>query len=273
MWDNFFEKFGSVVSKYYMQLLSGLKTTLIIAFSAFAIGVVLGTIIAIVKVTPKYRNWFLKILEKIFDVYVTVVRGTPVVVQLLLMYFGLLAGSMLTSTESGTMFVAIIVFGLNSAAYQSEFIRGALLSVDKGQLEAGRALGLSYSTSMLRIVIPQAVKSVIPTMGNELITLLKDTSVAGYIAVIDITFAVQRIVARNYMALVDYMILAVVYLVIVLIVTLVLKFIEKQLRKSDSRNVMTRKKVSDKNFAAANAVSVSGEMTENKANDGGEKNE
>ena len=106
MWDNFFEKFGSVVSKYYMQLLSGLKTTLIIAFSAFAIGVVLGTIIAIVKVTPKYRNWFLKILEKIFDVYVTVVRGTPVVVQLLLMYFGLLAGSMLTSTESGTSFTS-----------------------------------------------------------------------------------------------------------------------------------------------------------------------
>ncbi|MGN0795830.1 MAG: amino acid ABC transporter permease [Christensenellales bacterium] len=264
MWDNFFEKFWSVLTKYHMQLLSGLKTTLIIAFSAFAIGIVLGTLIAIVKVKPKYRNWPLKIIEKICDVYVTVVRGTPIVVQLLLMYFGLLAGSALTNSEQGTLFIAILVFGLNSAAYQSEFIRGALLSVDKGQLEAGRALGLSYNTSMIRIVIPQAVKSVIPTMGNELITLLKDTSVAGYIAVIDVTFAVQRIVARNYMALVDYMILAVIYLIIVLIVTLVLRLIEKRLRRTDNKNVVTRKKVSK---PALMTYSTAGEGTTQKGED------
>lgn len=236
MWDNFFENFWSVLTKFHTQLLSGLGNTLIIALSAFAIGVVLGTFIAIVKVVPKYNNWFLKILDKICDVYVTIIRGTPVVVQLLLMYFGILAQSALSHTEGGTLFIAILVFGLNSAAYQSEYIRASLMSIDKGQMEAGRALGMSYSTTMFRVVIPQAVKNVVPTMGNELITLLKDTSVAGYITVIDLTFVVQRIVARNYMALVDYMILAVIYLIIVLIVTIILKFIEKRLHKNDSGN-------------------------------------
>lgn len=225
-----------------MQLLSGLGNTLIIALCAFCIGVVLGTLIAIVKVVPKYNKWYLKILDKICDVYVTVIRGTPIVVQLLLMYFGLLAQSALTHTSQGTLFIAVLVFGLNSAAYQSEYIRGALMSIDKGQLEAGRAVGLTYSTTMMRVVIPQAAKNVIPTMGNELITLLKDTSVAGYIAVIDVTFAVQRIVARNYMALVDYMILAVIYLIIVLIVTLLLKWLEKQLHKNDSGVINSRKR-------------------------------
>lgn len=244
MWDNFFQNFGNVLTKYHMQLLSGLGNTLIIAFAAFLIGIVLGTLIAVVKVAPKYNNWFLRVLDKVCDVYVTVIRGTPIVVQLLLMYFGLLAQSALTQTESGTLFIAIIVFGLNSGAYQSEYIRGAIMSIDKGQLEAGRALGLGYGTSMARIVIPQAVKNLVPTMGNELITLLKDTSVAGYITVIDLTFAVQRIVARNYLALVDYIILAIIYLVIVLIVTVILKAIEKQLHKHDKfSGVAPRKKL------------------------------
>lgn len=243
MWDNFFENFVNVLTKYHMQLLSGLGNTLIIAVSAFVIGILLGTLIAVIKVVPKYNNWFLVVLDKICDVYVTIIRGTPIVVQLLLMYFGLLAQSALTKTEEGTLLIAVIVFGLNSGAYQSEYIRAALLSIDKGQLEAGRALGLSYKTSMVRIVIPQAVKNIVPTMGNELITLLKDTSVAGYITVIDVTFAVQRIVARNYMALVDYMILAVIYLVLVLIITVLLRLIEKRLRKNESVRVAPRKKL------------------------------
>lgn len=242
MWDNFFQNFWAVLTKYYMRLLSGLLNTLIIAVLAFIIGVVLGTLIAVVKVVPKYNNVPLKILDKICDVYVTIIRGTPIVVQLLLMYFGLLAQSALTQSSTGTLFIAVLVFGLNSAAYQSEYIRAALLSIDKGQLEAGRALGMSYAAAMIKIVIPQAVKNVVPTMGNELITLLKDTSVAGYITVIDVTFAVQRIVANNYMALVDYMILAVIYLIIVLIVTVLLKLVEKQLRKHDNRTVSSRKK-------------------------------
>lgn len=244
MWDNFFQNFWSVLTKFHMQLLSGLGNTLIIALSAFLIGVLLGTLIAVIKVTPKYNNWFLKILDKICDVYVMVVRGTPVVVQLLLMYFGLLAQSALTHSVSGTLFIAILVFGLNSAAYQSEYIRASILSIDKGQMEAGRALGMSYTSTMLRVVIPQAAKNVVPTMGNELITLLKDTSVAGYITVIDVTFAVQRIVARNYMALVDYMILAVIYLIVVLIVTIILKLIEKRLNRNGNRNnSVSRKKL------------------------------
>ena len=243
MWDNFFQDFWSVLTKYYMQLLSGLKNTLIIALAAFLIGVLLGTLIAVIKVTPKYNNWFLKILDKLCDVYVMIIRGTPVVVQLLLMYFGLLAQSALTHSPSGTLFIAILVFGLNSAAYQSEFIRAAIMSIDKGQMEAGRAPGMSYSSTMMRVVIPQAAKNVVPTMGNELITLLKDTSVAGYITVIDVTFAVQGIVARNYKALVDYMILAVIYLIIVLIVTIILKAVEKRLRRNESKEVVTRKKL------------------------------
>lgn len=234
MWDNFFEKFWSVITKFRMQLLSGLGNTLIIAVSAFIIGVFLGTIIAIIKVVPKYNKWYLKVLDRICDVYVTVVRGTPVVVQLLLFYFGLLANAAFAQTSQGTLIIAILVFGLNSAAYQSEYIRGALMSVDKGQLEAGRALGLSYGTTMSRIIIPQATKNIVPTMGNELITLLKDTSVAGYITVIDVTFAVQRIVSRNYMALVDYMVLAAIYLIIVLIVTLLLRLLEKYLHRNDN---------------------------------------
>ncbi len=243
MWDNFFENFASVLTKYHMQLLSGLANTLIIAVSAFVIGIFLGTLIGVIKVVPKYNNWFLIVLDKICDVYVTIIRGTPIVVQLLLMYFGLLAQSALTRSEDGTLFIAIIVFGLNSGAYQSEYIRAALMSIDKGQLEAGRALGLSYRTSMIRIIIPQAVKNIVPTMGNELITLLKDTSVAGYITVIDVTFAVQRIVARNYLALVDYVILAVIYLVLVLLVTIILRMIEKRLHKNDNLKVMSRKRL------------------------------
>lgn len=218
-----------IITNYSSSLLNGLKNTLIIALLAFVIGLVLGSLIAICRIGSKKENVFLKILDKICAVYVTVIRGTPVVVQLLLMYFGVLALSNL-----GALSIAIIVFGLNSSAYMSEIIRSGILSVDKGQMEAGRTLGLSYSKTMKSIVFPQAIKNAIPTILNELIALLKETSVAGYITVIDLTMAVQRIVANEYEALVPYTVLAIIYLIIVGILTLGVKAIERRLRRNDS---------------------------------------
>lgn len=234
MFENFFPKVGELFSTYGKLLLSGLQNTLIIAVCSFIIGLVIGTIIASVKVSPKknFRNpvarWIFYIVEKIFDIYVTVVRGTPVVVQLLLMYFAILAQAGLPA-----LYVAIIVFGLNSGAYMSEIIRGGILSIDKGQMEAGRSLGMSYVGTMTRVVLPQSVKNITPTLINEFIALLKETSVAGYITVIDVTMVTQRIVAREYEALVPYLVLAFIYLVIVLLFTMVAKLLERRLRKSD----------------------------------------
>lgn len=227
---------GDIVSKYGKYLLSGLTNTLIIALCAFVIGLVIGVIIAAVKVVPKkyMKNkplkYFLLLLEKIGDMYVTIVRGTPIVVQLLLMYFAILA-----KTGIPALYIAILVFGLNSGAYMSEIIRAGIQSVDRGQMEAGRTLGMSYFTTMIKIVLPQAIKNIIPTMMNEFIALLKETSVAGYITVIDITMATQRIVAREYQALVPYILLAMIYLIIVLIFTAILKICERRLSKSDKR--------------------------------------
>lgn len=234
MFEDFFPKVGELLSTYGKLLLSGLKNTLIIAVCAFIIGLLIGTVIASVKVSPKknFRSpvarWIFYIIEGICNVYVTVVRGTPVVVQLLLMYFAILAQAGLPA-----LYVAVIVFGLNSGAYMSEIIRGGILSIDKGQMEAGRSLGMSYVGTMARVVLPQSVKNITPTLINEFIALLKETSVAGYITVIDVTMVTQRIVAREYEALVPYLVLAVIYLVIVLLFTCVAKLLERRLRKSD----------------------------------------
>lgn len=227
---------GDLVSKYGKYLLSGLTNTLIIALCAFVIGLVIGVIIAAFKVVPKkyMKNkplkYLLLLFEKIGDVYVTIIRGTPIVVQLLLMYFAILA-----KTGIPALYIAILVFGLNSGAYMSEIIRAGIQSVDRGQMEAGRTLGMSYFTTMIKIVLPQAIKNIIPTMMNEFIALLKETSVAGYITVIDVTMATQRIVAREYQALVPYILLAMIYLIIVLIFTAILKICERRLSKSDKR--------------------------------------
>lgn len=236
MFENFFPKLINLTSTYGEFLLSGLKNTLIIASSAFLIGLIIGTIIAAIKVIPtkdknKSGKAFLFIANRICDIYITIVRGTPVVVQLLLMYFAILAKTGLPS-----IVIAIIVFGLNSGAYMAEIMRAGILSVEKGQTEAGRSLGMSYLATMIKIILPQAVKNILPTMLNEFIALLKETSVAGYITVIDVTMATQRIVAREYQALVPYINLALIYLVIVGILTLLVKILERRLRISDKRN-------------------------------------
>lgn len=216
------------MTNYSSLLLKGLGNTIVIAICAFLLGVIIGTLIAAVKAAPKKHNVVLKVLEKIGDIYVGIMRGTPVVVQLLLMYFAILAPIGLPA-----LVVAIMVFGLNSGAYVSEIMRAGLMSVDRGQTEAGRSLGLSYSATMGRVVLPQAVKNSVPTLLNEFITLLKETSVAGYITVIDLTMATQRIVAREYTALAPYIFLAVIYLILVTALTLAVRQIEKRMRKSD----------------------------------------
>ncbi len=223
-WELFIERGG-----WERVLKVGLVNTLLIAVLGLLIGIVLGTLIAAVKVMPKYKV-LPRVLDKICTVYVGFFRGTPLVVQLLITYYVLwpLLGISITSLNT-----SIIVFGLNSAAYVSEIMRGGLLSVDSGQMEAGRALGLSYSTTMLKIVIPQAVKNILPTLGNEFIALVKDTSVVSFIAAVDLTKTFTEIGNVRYEYFMPYLAMAVVYIVLVLLISLGVKAMERSLRKSD----------------------------------------
>jgi len=229
MFDNFFERVGDVLSESWLQILEGLGNTLLIAFSAIILGLLIGTSIAIVKVTPKKRTSYgLKTLEKIGDVYLWFFRGTPIVVQLLLFYFVILATSGIDA-----LLIAILVFGLNSGAYVAEIMRAGILSVDKGQLEASRSLGMNYRQSMFKTILPQSVKNAIPSLGNEFITLFKETSVAGFITVIDLTNAMQLIVGAKYYVAAPYVLLAIFYLIMVTILTGIMRLIERRLRKGD----------------------------------------
>lgn len=213
-------------------MLDGLYATIIIAVGGLAIGIVIGMLIAVTKVVPKYSP-FVKVLSKISDIYVGFFRGTPMVVQLLLVYYVLLPAMSVRIDSAVT--VAVIVFGLNSGAYVSEIMRSGINSVDQGQLEAGRALGLSYPVAMLRIVIPQAIKNIIPTLGNEFIVLVKETSVTSFITVVDLTRAFRGIASANYEYIIPYLMLAAFYLVIVILITMVIKLIERRFAKSDRR--------------------------------------
>ena len=230
-WQLFVEQF--VTYGGYRTVLDGLYATIIIAVGGLLIGIVIGMLIAMTKVVPKYSA-FVKTLSRISDVYVGFFRGTPMVVQLLLVYYVLLP-AMGVRIDSAVV-VAVIVFGLNSGAYVSEIMRSGINSVDQGQLEAGRALGLSYPTAMLRIVIPQAIKNVVPTLGNELIALTKDTSVAGYVATMDLNAAFTAIAGATYDFIVPYLFLALVYLVLVILMTVIIRFVERRMRKSERRN-------------------------------------
>ncbi|MDE7373268.1 MAG: amino acid ABC transporter permease [Clostridia bacterium] len=226
-WSIFVKTF--VTNEGYRDVLLGLKNTAYIAIFGFLIGVVIGTVIAIVKVSGK-QNKVAKVFSKIGDIYVGFFRGTPIIVQLLLIYYVFFP---LIGVKSDKLVVAIITFGLNSSAYVSEIMRSGIQSVDVGQLEAGRSLGMSYPATMIRIVIPQALKNSLPSLGNELIALVKDTSVAGFIAVFDLTQAFKLIGSSSYAYVIPYIVLALFYLVIVLMLTLIIKLIERRLRKSE----------------------------------------
>ena len=226
-WKTFVEYFYTYQG--YIDVVEGLKHTLIIAFLGLVIGIVIGTAIATVKIIP-YKNFFQKVLASIGDFYVWLFRGTPIAVQLLLIYYVALP---LMGLKIPSLIVAIITYGMNSGAYVSEIMRSGLNSVDGGQMEAGRALGLSYPKSMFKIVIPQAIKNILPTLGNELITLLKETSVVSFIAVTDITKAFQSIAGGSYEYVIPYCVLALCYLVLVSFVTILVKLMEKRFKKSD----------------------------------------
>ena len=223
-WELFIEKGG------WKRVLSvGLVNTLLIAVLGLLIGIVIGTLISAVKVMPKY-SLFSRILDKICTVYVGFFRGTPIVVQLLIGYYVLWPLMGITISPLNT---SIIVFGLNSAAYVSEIMRGGILSVDHGQMEAGRALGLSYSTTMIKIVIPQAIKNILPTLGNEFIALIKDTSVVSFVAAIDLYKTFTEIGNVRYEYFMPYLAMALMYMILVFIISCGVKAMERSLRKSD----------------------------------------
>ena len=205
----------------------GLGTTVQITIMAVLLGIVIGFIIAIIRSTYD-KTGKLKIPNFICRVYLTVIRGTPVVVQLLIIYFVVFA-----SVNVGKMFVAVIAFGINSGAYVAEIVRSGIMSIDKGQLEAGRSLGFNYAQTMIYIIIPQAFKNVLPALGNEVIVLLKETSVSGYIAMEDLTKGGDIIRSRTYDAMMPLLAVAAIYLVIVMFLEFVLGKLERRLRSSD----------------------------------------
>ena len=231
-WATKWEKFVSTMKSEYFQklLMDGLANTVKVAVLGLIIGILIGTLIAVVKVAPKYKL-LARILDKICSVYVALFRGTPMVVQLLLAYYVLLPTLGVKNVNSLT--VGIIVFGMNSGAYVSEIMRGGINSVDIGQMEAGRAVGLSYSTTMVKIVIPQAIKNILPTLGNEFITLIKETSVLSFITVYDLYTALSAIGSKNYEKMVPYLVMAAIYIVLVLLITLGVRLIENAFAKSD----------------------------------------
>jgi len=211
----------------YMWLVEGLINTLIITLGALVIGVIIGTLIAITKYFCE-GNKKLRIFSWICDLYTTVIRGIPITV-LLLMFFYIV----LVSADGVT--VAIIAFGINSGAYMAELIRSGINAVDKGQMEAARSLGMSKGQAMAKIIFPQAIKNILPAIGNECIALLKETSVAGYVAIVDITRAATNIRNKTFDAVNPIILLALIYLVMVVIMTKLLSILERRLRKSDGK--------------------------------------
>ena len=226
---SFSEKFHQnfIEDNRYMYLLKGLVNTIVITIFALLIGIVFGSLLAIVRTTHD-RNGGLNILNALAKVYLTVIRGTPTMVQLLIIYYVVFA-----STNVSKVFVAIIAFGLNSAAYVAEVVRSGIMSVDQGQFEAGRSLGLPYHKTMRLIIIPQAFKNILPALGNELITLLKETSISGYIGLVDLTKGSDIIRSVTYEAMMPLGMVALIYLCLVLVLTMLVNKLERSLRKNE----------------------------------------
>ena len=212
----------------YMWLIEGLGNTLIITLGALAIGVIIGALIAVIKYFSE-GNKKLRILNWICDLYTTVIRGIPVTVLLMVFFY-----IIFVSATDGTP-VAIIAFGINSGAYMAELIRSGINAVDRGQMEAARSLGLSKGQAMAKIIFPQAIKNILPAIGNECIALLKETSVAGYVAVVDVTKAATNIRNKTFDAINPILLLALIYLGMVVVMTRLLTILERRLAKSDGK--------------------------------------
>ncbi len=211
----------------YMLLVDGLKNTVVITLGALCIGVLIGTIIAVIKYFSEDVK-SLKPLAMLCDIYTTVIRGIPVTVLLLIFYY-----LILVSAEDMT--VAVLCFGINSGAYMAELIRSGINAVDKGQMEAARSLGMSKLQAMYKVVFPQAIRYILPAIGNEFIALLKETSVAGYVAVVDLTRAGNLIRNNTFDAFNPLMVVALTYLIMVVLLTKLLGVVERKLAKSDKR--------------------------------------
>lgn len=223
--DRFIQNF--VAEDRWRYITDGLGVTLKVTIAAVVLGIVLGFVIAIVRSTHDMTGK-LKVANFICRVYLTVIRGTPVVVQLLIIYFVIFA-----SVNIDKVVVAIIAFGINSGAYVAEIVRSGIMSIDKGQFEAGRSLGFNYAQTMIFIIIPQAFKNIFPALGNEFIVLLKETSVSGYIAMQDLTKGGDIIRSRTYDAFMPLIAVALIYLVLVMLLEFVFNKIERKMRNSD----------------------------------------
>ncbi len=222
--DGFVKTF--IAEDRYKMFLSGFWNTIQIAFVATLIGVAIGAIVAVIRVYHK-QSGKLRVLDKICELYTTIIRGTPVVVQLLITY------NIIFAWSTQPVLVGMLGFGLNSGAYVAEIMRGGINAVDIGQTEAGRSLGLSSFTTMKSIVVPQAVKNVLPAIGNEFISLLKETSIIGFLGVIDLTKAADRVISRTMDVYFPYISIALIYLAVVYGLSYLLKLLERRLAKSD----------------------------------------
>jgi His/Glu/Gln/Arg/opine family amino acid ABC transporter permease subunit len=226
--ENLYQSFYNAIvpDQRYMAYLDGLKATLLISLLAILLGIAIGVIVAVLKVTAV--NYRMKWLTTVCNVYINVIRGTPLMVQLLIIY-----NLIFTSRDTNELVVGAVCFGINSGAYVSEIIRAGIESIDRGQMEAGRSLGLDYMQTMRMIILPQAVKNILPALGNEFITLIKETSVAGVIAVTDLTKAAQYIGSRTWDILPPLLIAAACYLVMVMGLSKLLSVFERRMSKGD----------------------------------------
>ena len=228
MWNEFVKQF--ITLHGYENVMKGLWATMQIAVIGLLIGIVIGTLIAVVRVMPKYKL-MPRILDKICVCYIELFRGTPMVVQLLIGYWVLLP--LMGITVNSGIPVAVVVFGLNSGAYVSEIMRGGINSVDAGQMEAGRAVGLTYATTMLKIVVPQAIKNILPTLGNEFIVLIKETSIVSFIAVTDLYKSFKQLGDPTYNYTMPYLMLALTYFVMVLLISWGVRVLEAKMKNSE----------------------------------------
>ena len=240
MWESlkmgFYQTF--ILEDNYQYFVKGLGTTLTVTIFALIIGVIIGVLVAIIRSAhdqqpEKKKSLPLRVLNTFCKIYLTVIRGTPMMVQLLIMWFVVWASA--RSTDSNMMKCAILAFGINSGAYVAEIFRSGIMSIDKGQMEAGRSVGLTYASTMRYIIIPQAFKNVLPALGNELITLVKETSVVTVIGLRDLTKGAMIVQSKTYQALVPYVAIAAIYLVIVMFLTWIMGKMERRLRESDLR--------------------------------------
>ena len=223
--ESFYQNF--IEKDRWQYLLTGLENTLLITIFAVLIGVAIGFLVAIIRASHD-KNGSLKILNFICRLYLTVIRGTPTMIQLMITYYIIFA-----SVNVSKIFVAVCAFGINSGAYVAEIVRSGIMSIDQGQFEAGRSLGFNYVQTMRLIILPQAFKNVLPALGNEMIVLLKETSISGYVGTMDLTKGGDIIRSTTYEAYLPLFGVAAIYLVIVMLMTAGVNRLERKLRTNE----------------------------------------